>query len=291
MYWTPKTRLGKLVEKQEISNMADALSTRLPLREPEIVDILLPDLEDEVLDVNMVQRMTDSGRRVRFAVTTVVGNTNGYVGLGKAKGKEVGPTIRKAIDNAKLNIIEVRRGCGSWECGCGKPHSLPFDVSGKKGSVRVTFKPAPRGIELAVGDVAKPVLRLAGIKDAWVFTKGHTKTTANYAAAAFEALKKTAEMRVMRSQEEEMCITTGMIPGKEVESILEVTEKGDEIQPAVSKESQVKEEKEKKKNEAEKVIVEEKKDVEEKKEVKEKKEEVGKKEKEEDKPKVQEDPK
>jgi small subunit ribosomal protein S5 len=212
MYWVPKTRLGKLVEKGEIKTIGDAMKTRLPLREAEIVDILLPDVEDEVLDGNMGQRMTDSGRRVRFAVTTVVGNSNGYVGLGKAKGKEVGPTIRKAIDNAKLNIIEVKRGCGSWECGCGTPHSLPFAVSGKQGSVRVTFKPAPRGIALAVGDVAKPVLKLAGIKDAWAFTKGHTKTTSNYAQAAFEALKKTAEIRVMSHQEQKMNILTGMAP-------------------------------------------------------------------------------
>jgi small subunit ribosomal protein S5 len=212
MYWTPKTRLGIMVEKGDIKTMTEALGTRLPLREPEIVDILLPNLEDEVLDVNMVQRMTDSGRRVRFAVTTVVGNGNGYVGLGRAKGKEVGPTIRKAIDNAKLNIIEVKRGCGSWECGCGTPHTLPFAVSGKKGSVEVTFKPAPRGIALAVGDVTKPILKLAGISDAWAFTKGHTKTTTNYAAAAFEALKKTAEMRVTQHQEEDMHILTGSTP-------------------------------------------------------------------------------
>jgi small subunit ribosomal protein S5 len=231
MYWVPKTRLGKLVEKGEIKSMADALSSRLPLREPEIVDILLPDLEDEVLDVNMVQRMTDSGRRVRFAITTVVGNSNGYVGLGKAKGKEVGPTIRKAIDNAKLNIIEVKRGCGSWECGCGGPHSLPFEVSGKMGSVRVTFKPAPRGIALAVGDVAKPVLRLAGVKDAWAFTKGHTKTTANYAQAAFEALKKTAEMRILAYQQDKMNIITGMIPVSEVEGV-EIEPKEEEVKEA-----------------------------------------------------------
>ncbi len=211
MYWTPKTRLGKLIEKGEVTTMAEALRTRLPLREPEVVDILLPNLEDEVLDINMVQRMTDSGRRVRFAITTVVGNGDGYVGLGRARGKEVGPTIRKAIDNAKVNMIEVRRGCGSWECGCGQAHSFPFEVSGKMGSVCVTFKPAPKGISLAVGNVAKPLLKLAGVKDAWAFTSGHTKTTTNYAAAAFEALKKTSEVRVMKLQEETMHIHTGGI--------------------------------------------------------------------------------
>src|SRR5690606_32161109 len=116
-----------------------------PLREPEIVDILLPELKDEVLDLNMVQRMTDSGRRVRFAVTCAVGNGDGFIGLGRAKGKEVGPTIRKAIDNAKLNMIEIKRGCGSWECGCGTAHSLPMTVVGKCGSVEVTLRSAPRG--------------------------------------------------------------------------------------------------------------------------------------------------
>jgi small subunit ribosomal protein S5 len=246
MYWTPKTRLGIMVEKGDIKTMTEALATRLPLREPEIVDILLPNLEDEVLDVNMVQRMTDSGRRVRFAVTTVVGNGNGYVGLGRAKGKEVGPTIRKAIDNAKLNIIEVKRGCGSWECGCNTPHTLPFTVSGKKGSVEVTFKPAPRGIALAVGDVTKPILKLAGISDAWAFTKGHTKTTTNYAAAAFEALKKTAEMRVTRNQEEDMHILTGavpMAPGESQEGALIIESKEPEAQKAPVAETEKPEEK------------------------------------------------
>lgn len=242
MYWTPKTRLGKMVEKGEITTMAEALKTRLPLREAEIVDILLPDLEDNVLDINMVQRMTDSGRRVRFAVTTVVGNGNGYVGLGRAKGKEVGPTIRKAIDNSKLNMIEVRRGCGSWECGCGQAHSLPFEVSGKMGSVRVTFKPAPKGIALAVGNVAKPLLKLAGIKDAWAFTSGHTKTTTNYAAAAFEALKKTSEVRVMRLQEEQMHIHTGVIE-KKVENIEVVVEEQEkDIEKGMKKETEIKKE-------------------------------------------------
>lgn len=282
MYWVPKTRLGKMVEKGEITTMADALRTRLPLREPEIVDILLPDLEDEVLDVNMVQRMTDSGRRVRFAISTVVGNSNGYVGLGKAKGKEVGPTIRKAIDNAKLNIIEVRRGCGSWECGCGEPHSLPFEVSGKEGSVRVTFKPAPKGIALAVGDVAKPVLKLAGIKDAWAFTKGHTKTTANYAAAAFEALKMTSEMRVMKSQEEKMRILTGTIP----EAIMEKEE--EEGEKVEVKETEVVEVK---KADVEKGDGKEEEPEKEELEKKEKKEELEKKELKDDKPSDKEEEK
>src|SRR4030042_925001 len=95
--WIPKKRLGRLVVEGKITTMSEALRSRLPLREPEIVDILLPELADEVLDVNMVQRMTDSGRRVRFAITVVVGNLDGFVGLGRLKGKEDGPAIRDAI--------------------------------------------------------------------------------------------------------------------------------------------------------------------------------------------------
>ena len=107
--WEPKTQLGKLVSNGTITTMNDALESGLPLREPQIVDALLPDLEDEVIDVNMVQRMTDSGRRIKFVITVVVGNKNGFVGLGQAKGKEVGSSIRKAIENAKLEMIAIRR--------------------------------------------------------------------------------------------------------------------------------------------------------------------------------------
>jgi small subunit ribosomal protein S5 len=198
--WNPKTKLGRLVLSQKITTMKDALNSGLPIRETEIVDILLPDIEDEVLDVNMVQRMTDSGRRVKFVITVAVGNKDGYVGFGQAKGKEVGSSIRKAIDNAKLNMLEIRRGCGSWECGCGQPHTVPFAITGKSGSVEITLKPAPQGIGLATGSVAKKILTLAGVKDCWAFTKGKTRTTVNYSKAVFNALSKNVEMRVIKNE-------------------------------------------------------------------------------------------
>jgi len=189
--------------------MTEAINSGLPLREPEIVDILLPNLEDEVLSVNMVQRMTDSGRRIKFAITTVVGNGDGYVGLGHVKGKEVGQAIRRSIDDAKLNLIEIKRGCGSWQCGCMKPHTLPYKVLGKCGSVEITFIPAPRGVGLAVGNVAKHVLRLAGVKDAWSLTDGKTRTTVNMARAAFNALQGTARQKVNEEQARRLRILSG----------------------------------------------------------------------------------
>lgn len=144
--WVPKTQLGKLVAEGKIKTMSEAIRSRLPLKEYQIVDILLPNLMDEAIYIERAQRMTDSGRRMNYSVTAVVGNGDGFVGVGRGKAKEAAPAIRKAVNNAKLNILEIRRGCGSWECGCGRAHTLPFLVVGKSGSVEVVLKPAPQGL-------------------------------------------------------------------------------------------------------------------------------------------------
>ncbi len=194
--WIPKTRLGHLIVEGKITTFDDAVATGYPIKEPEIIDILLSDLTDEVLDINMVQRMTDSGRRVKFRAAVAVGNRDGYVGFAEGKDLQAGPAIRKAIEIAKLNIIKVQRGCGSWECGCGEAHTVPYTVKGKAGSVTVELKPAPRGVGIASGGTAKKVLELAGIKDVWTRSSGQTRTTINFARATFEALKNSTTIRI-----------------------------------------------------------------------------------------------
>ncbi|MCZ7385094.1 MAG: 30S ribosomal protein S5 [Candidatus Methanoperedens sp.] len=194
--WVPQTRLGKLVKEGQVTTMSEALESGLPIREYQIVDALLPEIRDEVLDINMVQRMTDSGRRVKFRATVIVGNGDGFIGIGEGKDVQVGVAIRKAIDTAKMNIINIKRGCGSWECGCGLGHTVPFEVIGKAGSVEVELKPAPRGLGLASGGTAKKVLEIAGIKDAWTKVYGETRTTINFAKATYDALMKTTTMKV-----------------------------------------------------------------------------------------------
>jgi len=217
--WTPKTRLGRMVKEGKISNMEEMFRSGLPLMEYTIIDTLLPDTVEEVLDINIVQRMHKSGRRVRFRATIAVGNNNGYVGLGKGTAKEVGPAIRKGIKDAKLNIIEVRRGCGSWECGCGTPHTVPFKTKGAAGSVRVTLLPAPRGVGLAAGGISKKILSLAGVRDIWSETRGQTQTTINTANATFGALKNTSTMKVNKTQTEFGGIVAGKVEVKpEVQS-------------------------------------------------------------------------
>jgi small subunit ribosomal protein S5 len=157
--------------------------------------MLLPGLEDEVLDINMVQRMTDSGRRVKFRTTVIIGNKDGYIGLGQGKGVQVGGAIKKGIEDAKLNVMKIERGCGSWECGCGQGHTVPFEVMGNAGSVKIVLIPAPRGLGLAAGDTARKVMVMAGIRDVWTRTEGSTRTTLNFAKATYNALVNTITVR------------------------------------------------------------------------------------------------
>ena len=194
--WEPRTRLGRKVAEGDIDTMQDALNSGLPLKEPEIVDQLVPDLEDEVLDINMVQRMTDSGRRVKFRCVVVVGNRDGLVGYAEGRDDQVGGAIQKAINIGKLNLIDVSRGCGSWECGCGRAHTVALRTTGKAGSVEVELRPAPRGLGLAGGETVRHVLELAGIEDIWTRSSGNTRTTVNFAKATFNALQNTAEARI-----------------------------------------------------------------------------------------------
>lgn len=209
--WIPRTLLGRMVVEGKITTMSDALKSGLPLKETQIVDTLLPNLKESIINVNMVQRMTDSGRRVKFRVVVAVGNNDGFVGLGTGKAPEVASAITKATDAAKLNLIEIRRGCGSWECGCWQPHSIPFIVRGKSGSVEVTLKPAPRGVSLAVGDTAKKIIALSGVNDIWGFTKGKTRTVINFAYATFDALRNLSEVKVTRKVSEQLKIVEGNI--------------------------------------------------------------------------------
>jgi len=189
--WIPKTRLGKLVNEGKITSIDEVFLSGLKISESEIVNSLLPDLQEEVIDVNLVQKQTDAGEKSRFRAIVAVGNRDGYIGLGSGKASQVRTAIEKAAASARLHILPVKRGCGSWECTCGKTHSLHFQVEGKCGGVRIVVVPGPRGLGLAASQVAKVILGLAGVKDLWVRSYGSTRTVQSYAGAVFDALRKT----------------------------------------------------------------------------------------------------
>ena len=185
--WIPRTKLGELVQ-QGLITLDKIFQNNLVVKEKEIVDILIPQLAEDVITIKMVQQMTASGQRSRFKSIVIVGS-DGFIGVSAAKSREVGPAIRKAIDKAKLSVVPVLRGCGSKECGCGGSHSIPFKIEGKCGSVRIRLIPAPAGVGLACADKVKQVLRLAGIEDIWSKTFGDTRTSENLVKATFDALK------------------------------------------------------------------------------------------------------
>jgi len=202
--WTPKTQLGRDVLAGKIKSIDEILESGKRILEPEIVDYLLPGLKEELIliggrtgkgggaqriPIRITARVTKSGRRFRMSAFVVVGNEDGYVGIGKGVSVDARKAVEKARRRAKMNIIKVWRGCGSWECACGTPHSIPFKTEGKCGSVRVILIPAPKGVGLVADDESKKILRLAGIKDIWVKTFGNTSTHINLITAVYRALK------------------------------------------------------------------------------------------------------
>ncbi|MEW6592450.1 MAG: 30S ribosomal protein S5 [Candidatus Hadarchaeota archaeon] len=192
--WQPRTGLGRAVKEGKMTKISEVFRTGKPIMESGIVEALVPNMEEEILGIKLVQRMHKSGRRVKYQIVGVVGNLDGVVGVGSESAQAIGPAIRKTMNAAKMNIVEVMRGCGSWECGCGRTHSVPLEVEGKSGSVTVAIKPAPRGLGIAAAEIPRKVMRMAGIRDAWTATEGETRTTLNFALATLNALKQTTKM-------------------------------------------------------------------------------------------------
>jgi len=208
--WIPKTSLGRAVVEGKYTDMKQIIAKGEIVLEPQIVDYLVPGLREELVYIGgtpgkgggirrtptrMTARMHKSGRRFKLTALVVVGNDDGIIGIGKATSNEHRTAIEKAIQHAKLNVINVRRGCGSWECNCGGTHSIPFKTRGKAGSVVVKLLPTPVGVGIVADKETKKILRLAGIKDVWSKISGMSSTRMNLALAVFEALKNLSRTK------------------------------------------------------------------------------------------------
>ena len=208
--WTPKTKLGIDVRAGKEKDIDKILKTGKKILEPEIVDKLLS-LESDLLLIGQAkgkfgggkrrawrqtQKKTKEGNVLSFSAMAVVGDKKGHIGIGYGKARETLPAREKAIRNAKLNVVKIIRGFESPENEPegAIPHTVPFKIEGRSGSVRITLLPAPRGTGLVAGGECKKILKLAGIKDIYTQTRGKTKTTFNLAKACIEALIKTTKM-------------------------------------------------------------------------------------------------
>ena len=142
------------------------------------------DLKEKLVVVNRVSKTVKGGRIARFAALMIVGDENGHVGFGLGKAAEVPEAIRKGIEDAKKNMIEVSL----------KGTTIPHEVLGEFGAGRVLLKPAAEGTGIIAGQTVRAVLELAGVKN--IRSKClRSNNPINVVKATFEGLKslRTAE--------------------------------------------------------------------------------------------------
>ena len=142
------------------------------------------ELKEKVVAINRVAKVVKGGRTFRFSAVVVVGDGNGHVGVGNGKASEVPDAIRKAIQEAKKNLVEVPI----------VETTVPHEFAGKFGSAKVLLKPAELGTGLITGGSVRPVLELAGYQNVRTKVIG-TNNPRNVVYATLEGLKsmQTAE--------------------------------------------------------------------------------------------------
>ena len=149
-----------------------------------IIDARQLDLQEKVVEVRRVTKVVKGGRNFRFAALVVVGDENGHVGIGSGKAMEVPDAIRKAVEDAKKNLIKVPM-VGT---------TIPHEVIGHFGAGRIIIMPAQEGTGVIAGGAARDLLELAGLKDVRAKCLG-SRNPRNMVNATIEGLKslKTAE--------------------------------------------------------------------------------------------------
>lgn len=161
-------------------------------------EVKASEYKESLLRINRVSKTVKGGRRISFSVLAAIGNENGKVGIGLGKANGVPDAIRKAVANAKKNLVEVSLKGGT----------LPHEQLGKFNSTTVLLKPASKGTGVIAGSATREILELVGVSDILTKIKG-SKNKDNVARATIDGLTK------MRSVEQ-----VARLRGKSVDEIL-----------------------------------------------------------------------
>lgn len=138
------------------------------------------EFESRLLDLSRVTKVTAGGKQLRFRAVIVIGNKNGKIGVGVAKGRDVAQGVEKATRLGKKNFIEIPF----------MGETIPHEVEAKSGAVRVLLKPQIKGRGLVAGGVVRIICQLAGIKNISSKLLSPSRNKLNIARATIKALKK-----------------------------------------------------------------------------------------------------
>ena len=156
-------------------------------------------LDEKVINISRVTKVTKGGRNMRFSATMVVGDGKGLVGIGSGKANEVPEAIKKALQAANKNLVKV---------SLVDNRTIPHEAIGTCGRAKVLIKPAPQGTGIVAGGAARAVLELAGVKDVVSKSLG-SNTQINTAKATIKALESQRTIEHVAS-----------LRGKTVEEVL-----------------------------------------------------------------------
>lgn len=134
---------------------------------------------ERIVSINRVSKVVKGGKRFRFSVLVVVGDGVSQVGLGIGKAKEISEAVRKGVDHAKKNMVDLKQ----------VGHTIPHPIVGKFGSAEVLLRPAAPGTGVIAGTVVRAFMELGGVKDIMTKVIGRTSNPINVSYATMQAIK------------------------------------------------------------------------------------------------------